>query len=127
MATYHGEEFKEGVSLTVFDELARWEKYAYGTNELVFHSLRQWYRGPITSLYLSYFGSNVKSSSKLMILSYTCSYYALAVAFPLSLMNYLLVGWFPDTLDQVYVASWKTMVVVLTIFNVIVSFLGSFV
>lgn len=28
-------EFKEGVSLTVFDELLRWEKYAYGCSELV--------------------------------------------------------------------------------------------
>jgi len=29
-ATYCGDGFKEGVSLTVYDELARWEKYAYG-------------------------------------------------------------------------------------------------
>jgi hypothetical protein len=28
-------EFKEGVSLTAFDELLRWEKYAYGCSELV--------------------------------------------------------------------------------------------
>lgn len=33
---------KEGVSLTVYDELARWEKYAYGCNELVFNPLYQW-------------------------------------------------------------------------------------
>lgn len=26
LASYHGEEFKEGVSLTIYDELARWEK-----------------------------------------------------------------------------------------------------
>lgn len=29
-ATYCGDGFKEGVSLTVYDELTRWEKYAYG-------------------------------------------------------------------------------------------------
>jgi membrane glycosyltransferase len=29
-ATYCGEAFREGVSLTVYDELARWEKYSYG-------------------------------------------------------------------------------------------------
>lgn len=28
LATYHGDEFKEGVSLTVYDELSQWEKYA---------------------------------------------------------------------------------------------------
>jgi cellulose synthase/poly-beta-1,6-N-acetylglucosamine synthase-like glycosyltransferase len=26
LATYHNNEFKEGVSLTIYDELARWEK-----------------------------------------------------------------------------------------------------
>jgi hypothetical protein len=26
MAAYHYDEFKEGVSLTIYDELARWEK-----------------------------------------------------------------------------------------------------
>jgi Glycosyl transferase family group 2 len=29
-ATYSNRGFKEGVSLTVIDELARWQKYAYG-------------------------------------------------------------------------------------------------
>lgn len=29
-ATYSQGGFKEGVSLTVVDELARWQKYAYG-------------------------------------------------------------------------------------------------
>lgn len=29
-ATYCGDGFKEGVSLTIYDELARWKKYAYG-------------------------------------------------------------------------------------------------
>lgn len=119
LATYHGEEFKEGVSLTVFDELARWEKYAYGTNELVFNPLRKWYKGPITRLYLSYFGSNIKSSSKLMVLSYTFTYYAIAAALPLTLLNYLLVGWNRDFLDGFYVNSWKVIVVILIIFDVI--------
>lgn len=39
LATYHGPEFKEGVSLTLYDELTRWEKYAYGCNELLFNPL----------------------------------------------------------------------------------------
>ncbi len=32
-ATYSNGGFKEGVSLTVDDELNRWQKYAYGCNE----------------------------------------------------------------------------------------------
>lgn len=39
LATYHNGGFEEGVSLTIYDELNRWEKYAYGCNELVFHPL----------------------------------------------------------------------------------------
>lgn len=35
LSTYDRGEFKEGVSLTAFDELLRWEKYSYGCSELV--------------------------------------------------------------------------------------------
>ena len=34
-ATYSEGGFKEGVSLTVVDELARWQKYAYGECPMV--------------------------------------------------------------------------------------------
>jgi Glycosyl transferase family group 2 len=30
-ATYHGEGFQEGVSLTIYDELRLWQKYSYGS------------------------------------------------------------------------------------------------
>jgi hypothetical protein len=72
-ATYHGDEFKEGVSLTIFDELARWEKYAYGCSELVFHPFRYWYRGPFTPLFRSFLWSNMILSSKCTILAYIAS------------------------------------------------------
>lgn len=121
LASYHGDEFKEGVSLTVFDELARWEKYTYGCNELVFNPLWKWYKGPFTSLYLRYFMSNIKTSSKLMVLSYTWSYYAIASGLPLTIVNYLLLGWFPDRLDQFYTSSWKIFLVIIIIFDVMVS------
>jgi Glycosyl transferase family group 2 len=67
-ATYSLGGFKEGVSLTVVDELARWQKYAYGglgfsfrwimaadwgvglgCNEIIFNPLIKWWRsGPIS-------------------------------------------------------------------------------
>ncbi|OCT46451.1 Glycosyl transferase family 2 [Cladophialophora carrionii] len=52
-STYFGSEgFQEGVSLTVYDELARWEKYAYGCSELIFNPLIYWpTRGPVTPLF----------------------------------------------------------------------------
>jgi hypothetical protein len=120
-ATYHGEGFKEGVSLTVFDELARWEKYAYGMNELVFNPIKHWYKGPLASLNLRYYWSGaVKPSSKLMVLSYTFTYYAQAIALPMTLMNYLIIGWFPSTVDEFYVDSWRVFVAIMAIFDVIV-------
>lgn len=66
-ATYSDGGFKEGVSLTVVDELARWQKYAYGgliayvsdvglliwvctgCNEIIFNPVVKWLRhGPIS-------------------------------------------------------------------------------
>jgi len=72
LAAYQGDGFKEGVSLTVYDELARWEKYAcftssrplpafllttiyryaYGCNELIFNPLVKWpTKGPFNRLF----------------------------------------------------------------------------
>ena len=33
VASYHGEGFQEGVSLTIYDEIARWQKYVLLTGE----------------------------------------------------------------------------------------------
>jgi hypothetical protein len=94
-ATYHNGGFKEGVSLTVYDELARWEKYAYGWNELVFHPFRYWFtRGPITPLFRKFLWSNIKVTSKMTIISYIFTYYAIASAIPLTLGKYSFNGCF---------------------------------
>jgi hypothetical protein len=95
LATYHGNGFKEGVSLTVYDELSRWEKYvvlslfhmgttnmrhryAYGCNELVFNPIHKWlWKSPFTPLFRKLLWSNMQLSSKVTILGYiatcTCS------------------------------------------------------
>ena len=120
LATYHNGGFKEGVSLTVYDELARWEKYAYGCNELVFHPLHKWvYKGPLTPLFRKFLFSNIKVTSKVTILAYIGTYYAIASAIPLTLANYLIVGWFSDNVDQFYITSWKIFVGMAVIFNVL--------
>lgn len=139
LATYHNGGFKEGVSLTVYDELARWEKYAYGCNELVFHPFRYWFtRGPITPLFRKFLWSNIKITSKMTIISYIFTYYAIASAIPLtlgkhpyeartqtatdshcSLANYVLVGLFTDEIDQYYITSWKIFVGMAVVFNVL--------
>ncbi|KAF2738394.1 hypothetical protein EJ04DRAFT_486221 [Polyplosphaeria fusca] len=120
LATYHNGGFKEGVSLTVYDELARWEKYAYGCNELVFHPFIKWpFKGPITPLFRKFLVSPIKVTSKVTILAYIGTYYAIASAIPLTLVNYLVVGWFADTIDQFYITSWKIFVGMAVIFNVL--------
>jgi hypothetical protein len=87
---------------------------------LVFNPLHRWYKGPFAKLYLQYYASNVKPSSKLMALSYTFSYYAIAAALPLTFANYMFQGLMPNTLDKFYVNSWKILLIIIIIFNVLV-------
>ncbi|RSL91495.1 hypothetical protein CEP52_014252 [Fusarium oligoseptatum] len=95
LATYHNGGFQEGVSLTVYDELNRWEKYAYGCNELVFHPFYQWvYKGPVTRLFFRFLWSNMPVSSKVSIIAYIFTYYAIAAGMLLTLVNYVIVGLF---------------------------------
>lgn len=120
LATYHDGGFKEGVSLTVYDELARWEKYAYGCNELCFNPLYQWpYKGPFTRLFIRFLFSKIKVTSKVTIFAYICTYYAVASAIPLSLANYLIVGWLDNDIDQFYLTSWKVFVGMAVVFNIL--------
>lgn len=74
LASYHDDGFKEGVSLTIYDELARWEKYAYGCNELVFNPMYTWlWKGPFTPLFRMFLWSDMQMSSKVTILGYISS------------------------------------------------------
>ena len=43
LASYHNGEFKEGVSLTIYDELARWEKYVTPYSIWLIRSTRLYY------------------------------------------------------------------------------------
>lgn len=119
VAAYHNNEFLEGVSLTVGDELARWQKYAYGCSELVFNPFHRWiFKGPFTKLFYTFLGSNMILSSKCTILAYIASYFALASGGPLTLMNYILIGWYNGQLDKFYMESWKIFVALVVVFNI---------
>ncbi|KIW94381.1 uncharacterized protein Z519_04357 [Cladophialophora bantiana CBS 173.52] len=110
--------FKEGVSLTVYDELARWEKYAYGCNELLFHPMRKWiYKGPFTELFRQFFFSNIRFTSKITIISYIGTYYAIGAAWMMTLANYFAIGWFNGYLDKYYIDSWKVWFSIVIVFN----------
>ncbi|GAB7358644.1 hypothetical protein MBLNU230_g3874t1 [Neophaeotheca triangularis] len=118
LAAYQGDGFKEGVSLTVYDELARWEKYAYGCNELIFHPLRYWFtRGPFTKLFRNFITSCMPLPSKLTILAYIGTYYALGSAWVLTLANYFLTGWLNGHLDHYYLDSFKVYFAIIIVFT----------
>ncbi|EON68775.1 hypothetical protein W97_08033 [Coniosporium apollinis CBS 100218] len=118
LAAWAGEGFKEGVSLTVYDELARWEKYAYGCNELLFHPMRLWLtRGPFTELFRRFLFSNIRFTSKVTIVSYIGTYYAIGAAWILTTANYFAIGWFNGYLDKYYIDSWKVWFSIVIVFN----------
>jgi hypothetical protein len=55
------------------------------------------------------------------ILAYIGTYYAIAAAVPLTLANYLIVGWFSSDVDQFYLTSWKIFVGMAVVFNILVT------
>ncbi|KAE9382425.1 hypothetical protein BT96DRAFT_741531, partial [Gymnopus androsaceus JB14] len=74
-ATYSAGGFKEGVSLFL-DEVARWQKYVYGCNELIFNPTRQWlFKGPFSKQLRTFVTSNAPVHYKLKALGYMLSYY----------------------------------------------------
>jgi hypothetical protein len=118
LAAYQGDGFKEGVSLTVYDELARWEKYAYGCNELLFHPIRFWLvRGPFTPLFRKFVFSSMPIGAKLTIMAYIGTYYAIGSAWILTLANYFMMGWFAGYLDQFYLDSFAITFAIIIIFS----------
>ncbi|KAL8763090.1 MAG: hypothetical protein Q9184_001050 [Pyrenodesmia sp. 2 TL-2023] len=118
MAGYTNGGFKEGVSLTVYDELARWEKYAYGCNELIFHPLKHWLtRGPFTPLFRKFIGSSMPLPSKVTIMAYVGTYYAIGSAWILTMLNYFLIGWFNGHLDHYYVESFRIYFAIVIVFS----------
>ncbi|KAK4445344.1 glycosyltransferase family 2 protein [Podospora aff. communis PSN243] len=118
LAAWAGEGFKEGVSLTVYDELARWEKYAYGCNELLFHPIRMWlWRGPFTPLFRKFLFSNIRFTSKITVISYIGTYYAIGAAWIMTSVNYFLIGWFNGYLDKYYIDSWQVWFSIILVFN----------
>ncbi|KAJ2993300.1 hypothetical protein NUW58_g1885 [Xylaria curta] len=117
-ASYTGDGFQEGVSLTVYDELARWEKYAYGCNELMFHPLRYWLtRGPITPLFRKFLASSIHLPKKMTICSYIGTYYAIGASWIITIFNYFLTGFFYGLYDKYYLDSFAIFISVIVVFT----------
>ena len=118
LANYTGDGFKEGVSLTVYDELTRWEKYAYGCSEMLFHPIRLWpTRGPFTPVIWNFLISGTPLTTKLSTLGYMGTYFAISSAWITVLVNYFLVGWLNGDSDHWYIDSFRTYFGILFIFT----------
>ncbi|CAO2650163.1 Nn.00g014550.m01.CDS01 [Neocucurbitaria sp. VM-36] len=117
LAAYKEDGYKEGVSLSVYDELARWEKYAYGCNELIFNPCCDWiYKGPFTQLFINFVFSNIPLPSKVTIMAYIGTYYALGSAWIITMLNYFLIGFFNGRLDHYYLDSFKVYFAIILVF-----------
>ncbi|GAA5856984.1 hypothetical protein JCM8547_008495 [Rhodosporidiobolus lusitaniae] len=116
-ATYSNKEFKEGVSLSCDDELNRWQKYAFGCSEMVFNPLKNWWnRGPFSPLYRRYLWGSTPLPTKVSASAYIASYWAIAVAPPLTLVYYLLEGWFTWELSGAFRPAFGTLLSVIVVF-----------
>lgn len=117
-STYMADGFKEGVSLTVYDELSRWTKYAYGCAELLFNPFYYWpTRGPFTPLFRRFMGGSMNITGKMTICAYIGTYFAIASAWPLTLMNYFLIGWYNGHFDQAYLTSFNVYFGIVIVFQ----------
>ncbi|KIJ19375.1 hypothetical protein PAXINDRAFT_127502 [Paxillus involutus ATCC 200175] len=115
-ATYSKGGFKEGVSLTVDDELNRWQKYSYGCNELIFNPLAEWWKkGPISKQLRIFVWSTAPIHYKFSMMAYMFSYYGIAAAAVLSLLNYLLLG-FQVEIDGYFLHSFEVWLACTVVF-----------
>ncbi|KAJ4465161.1 putative glycosyltransferase family 2 protein [Lentinula edodes] len=115
-ATYSNGGFKEGVSLTVDDELNRWQKYAYGCNELLFNPLSQWWRrGPIARQIHRFIWSNAPVHYKISMMAYMFSYYGIAASITIGIINYILLG-FAFPVDGFYMHSFEIWLATTVVF-----------
>lgn len=87
-------------------------------NELLFNPVIYWpIRGPFTKLFRRFLFSNVRFTSKLTIISYIGTYYAIGAAWIMTTANYFAIGWFNGYLDKYYIDSWKVWFSIVIVFN----------
>jgi len=64
-------------------------------NELVFHPIRLWpVHGPFTPLWREFIGSNIPFASRVNIISYVGTYYAIGAARIMTIVSSFIIGWF---------------------------------
>lgn len=120
LACYNQNEFEEGVSITVYDEISRWTKYAWGCSELMFNPFRLWFKkGPFTSLIKEFLSSKrVPLAAKCYSLFYMWTYWIIGSTWIFTVVNYFLFGWFGNGVDRAYVNQFGILVSVCVVFGI---------
>lgn len=78
-----------------------------GCNELIFNPLIEWWRvGPINKQLRVFIWSDAPVHYKISMMSYMFSYYGIAAAATLAILNYCLLGWALDV-DGYYMHSFE--------------------
>jgi len=96
--------------------LNRWQKYAYGCNELLFNPLVQWWRrGPIAGQIHRFIWSDAPIHYKLSMLAYMFSYYGIAASVTIGLINYIVLG-FALPVDGFYMHSFEIWLATTVVF-----------
>jgi hypothetical protein len=75
------------------------------------------WKGPFTPLFRRFLFSNIRFTSKVTVISYIGTYYAIGAAWILTTVNYFIMGWFNGYLDKYYVDSWQVWFSIIIVFN----------
>jgi hypothetical protein len=87
-----------------------------GCNELIFNPIVTWWKyGPINKQLRTFLWSGAPVHYKLSMMAYMFSYYGIAAAAMMSLLNYLLLGWAVDT-DGFFMHSFEIWLACLVVF-----------
>jgi hypothetical protein len=87
------------------------------SSEMLFHPFVSWPRhGPVTKLFSTFVWSKIPVHSKISVLAYISSYYAIAIAAFMSTANWIIIGIWSASLDDFYLESWQVFLTCVIIF-----------
>ncbi|CAM9174342.1 unnamed protein product, partial [Chrysoparadoxa australica] len=118
--TYTGPDFKEGVSLTVHDEITKLRKFAFGACEMIFNPVSRWlFDGIFTTLWKTFiFCSSIPWYCKFGLLGYLGTYLAMGAAPILIIAHYaVLTAGVVDDASFIILEPWSVFVTVTFIFG----------
>lgn len=114
-----GSGWEEGISLTFVDEVIKLKKFTYGSCEMCFHPIKQWFRKGIFNKMLIRFlmADQIKWYQKVNVCVYMSTYFAMAIAFYYIIAEAITSVFFPEFFDQFLVHSFDVMLTCIVIFG----------